>query len=143
MVSPRNTHHVSKISQAIEKMLPGSFPASSSNFSAHCLVSLVASSPAVTAFASLNQSGDQDASCKSCMINVGLDYLFRAYWYTSPLGITLDTVSVVVTKYNNTAVTKRSTVYGDSDLINVSSVSEAQSIQFPWDMPWAMIVMTF
>ena len=104
------------------------FPASSSNLSAHGSVSPVASSPAVTASASLTQSGDQVASCNACVIMVGWDGLFRAYWYNSSIDITLDTVSVVVTKYNNTAVTKSSTVYGDIDPVNVSTVSEAQSI---------------
>ena len=52
----------------------------------------------------------------------------RSYWYNSSIGIPLETVSVVVTKYNNTAVTKDSTVYGDINSVNVSTVAEAQSI---------------
>lgn len=35
---------------------------------------------------------------------------------------------MVATKYNNTAITMSSIVYGDIDSINVSSVAEAQSI---------------
>ena len=68
------------------------------------------------------------ASCNPCLIIVDRDVLFRAFWYNSSIGITLDTVSVIVTKYNNTAITKSSTVYGDLDLVNVSSVAEAHSI---------------
>ena len=59
---------------------------------------------------------------------VGWESISRVYWYSSSIGITLDTVSLIVTKYNNTAVTRSSTVYGDIDTVNVSSVAEAQSI---------------
>ena len=66
--------------------------------------------------------------CNPCQIMVGWQSIFRVYWYNSSIGIPLDTVSVAVTKYNNTAITMSSTVYGDIDSINVSSVAEAQSI---------------
>ena len=54
--------------------------------------------------------------------------IFRVYWYNSSIGVTLDTVSLIVTVYNNTAITRTSTVYGDLESVNVSSVAEAQSI---------------
>ena len=40
----------------------------------------------------------------------------------------MDTVSLAVTQYNNTAITRTSTVYGDIDSINMSTVAEVQSI---------------
>ena len=54
--------------------------------------------------------------------------IFRVYWYNLSIDVTLDTVSLIVTKYNNTAITRTSTVYGDLESVNVSSVAEAQSI---------------
>ena len=54
--------------------------------------------------------------------------IFRVYWYNSSIGVTLDTVFLIVTKYNNTAITRTSTVYGDLKSVNASSVAEAQSI---------------
>ena len=54
--------------------------------------------------------------------------IHRVYWYNSSIGVTLDTVFLIVTKYNNTAITRTSTVYGDLNSVNVSNVAEAQSI---------------
>ena len=62
------------------------------------------------------------------MVMAAWDSISRVYWYNSSIGVTLDTVSLVVTKYNNTAITRTSTVYGDLKSVNVSSVAEAQSI---------------
>ena len=59
---------------------------------------------------------------------VAWESIVRVYWYNSSIGITLDTVSLIVTKYNNTAITRTSTMYGDIDSVNVSSVGEVQSI---------------
>ncbi len=51
-------------------------------------------------------------------------------WWDSTLNLTLDTVFVQVTQYNNTAVTHTTTVYEDVSLVNASTLTEAQSIAF-------------
>ena len=53
-----------------------------------------------------------------------------ALWWDSTLNLTLDTVSVLVTQYNNTAVTHTTTIYEDVSLLNISTLKEAQSIAF-------------
>ncbi|KAL8778641.1 MAG: hypothetical protein Q9213_007331 [Squamulea squamosa] len=55
--------------------------------------------------------------------------LSRVYWWNSTVGITLDTVSVVVTQYNNTAITGQTTVFGDLSSVDVDTVSEILEIQ--------------
>ena len=109
-------------------ILIADFPAFGGNLSAHASISSVASSPTVTASASLSRSVEQVADCNPCMIVAAWSSISRVYWYSSSLGITLDTVSLAVTQYNNTAITRTSTVYGDIDSINLSTVAEAQSI---------------
>lgn len=85
-------------------------------------------SPAVTAFACLTQSGDQVAVCNPCQIVAAWKSISRVYWYNSSKGITLDTTFVIVTKYNDTAITMSSTAYADLHSVNPSTVAEAQSI---------------
>ncbi|KAL8951259.1 MAG: hypothetical protein Q9222_002761 [Ikaeria aurantiellina] len=71
------------------------------------------------------------SSCPPCQILAsGGGFLSRAYWWNSTLGLTLDTVSVVITQYNNTAITGRTTVYGDLKSVQAITVSEAVDIQY-------------
>ena len=51
-----------------------------------------------------------------------------ALWWDSTLNLTLDTISVLVTQYNNTAVTRTTTIYEDVSSINISTLTEGQSI---------------
>ena len=53
-----------------------------------------------------------------------------ALWWDSTLNLALDTISVLVTQYNNTAVTRTTTVYEDVSSVNISTLSQAQSIAF-------------
>lgn len=53
-----------------------------------------------------------------------------ALWWTSSLSLTLDTVSVLVTQYNNTAVTSTTTIYEDFKSVNIITMKEAQSMAF-------------
>lgn len=53
-----------------------------------------------------------------------------ALWWTSSLSLTLDTVSVLVTQYNNTAVIRTTTIYEDSKSVNITTMKEAQSMAF-------------
>lgn len=53
-----------------------------------------------------------------------------ALWWDSTLNLTLDTISVLVTQYNNTAVTRTTTIYEDVSSLNISTVTEAQSLAF-------------
>ena len=49
-------------------------------------------------------------------------------WWDSTLNLTLDTISVLITRYNNTAVTRTTTIYQDLSSVNASTLTEAQSI---------------
>lgn len=53
-----------------------------------------------------------------------------ALWWDSTLNLTLDTVSILVTQYNNTFVTHTTTIYEDVSSINISTFSQGQSIAF-------------
>ena len=53
-----------------------------------------------------------------------------ALWWTSSLSLTLNTVSVLVTQYNNTAVTRTTTLYEDVKSVNITTMKEAQSMAF-------------
>ncbi|KAL8708682.1 MAG: hypothetical protein Q9220_006507 [cf. Caloplaca sp. 1 TL-2023] len=71
------------------------------------------------------------SSCPPCQILAsGGGFLERVYWWNSTLGLTLDTVSVVITQYNDTAITGRTTVYGDLSSVKATTVSEALDIQY-------------
>lgn len=50
------------------------------------------------------------------------------FWWDSTLNLTLDTISVLVTQYNNTAVTRTTTIYEDVSLLNASTMTDAQSL---------------
>jgi len=87
------------------------------------------SSATTTSPSSATPSGD----CPQCQINLlgnagkGVP-LVRFGWWSSTLGLTLDTISIVVTKYNNTAITATKTIHGDVSSLDTSTVSEALSI---------------
>ncbi|KAL8683255.1 MAG: hypothetical protein Q9186_000757 [Xanthomendoza sp. 1 TL-2023] len=49
----------------------------------------------------------------------------RVNWWNTTVGVTLDTVSVIVTQYNNTAVTGRKTIFGH---LNSSAPATAEEI---------------
>lgn len=53
-----------------------------------------------------------------------------ALWWTSSLSLTLNTVSVLITQYNNTAVTRTTTIYEDFKSVNITTMKEAQSMAF-------------
>ena len=59
---------------------------------------------------------------------VAFSSLNRVYWYDSTIGLTLDTVSVLVNQYNNTAITTSSTIHGNAGAVNASTVSETKSL---------------
>lgn len=59
---------------------------------------------------------------------VAFNSLSRVYWYDSTIGLTLDTVSVLVNQYNNTAITTSSIIHGNAGAVNASTVSETKSL---------------
>ena len=66
--------------------------------------------------------------CPACQVfpsNLGLT---QVSWYKGQISLTLHTVSVVVTQYNNSAVTSTTTILGDLNALNASTISEAMSI---------------
>ena len=70
--------------------------------------------------------------CPPCQIHAsaGGNFLSRVYWYNWTLALTLDTISVIVMQYNDTAVTERSTVHGDFNTLNPRNITEAQDLQY-------------
>lgn len=85
-------------------------------------------SPTITTIPSLSQAGNRSSDCNPCQIIIAFTGLNRIYWYSSTLSLTLDTVSEAITKYNNTAVTSTTTIYGNLNSVNLSTVAEASSI---------------
>ena len=53
-----------------------------------------------------------------------------ALWWTSSINLTVDTVSVLVTRYNNTAVTRTTTIHKELSSFNASTMSDVQSSVF-------------
>lgn len=84
--------------------------------------------PTITTSPSLTQAGNQSSDCNPCQIIIAFTGLDRIYWYSSTLSLTLDTVSEAITKYNNTAITSTTTIYGNLNSVNLSTVAEASSI---------------
>ena len=105
------------------------FSAFGGNLSSHASISSRASSPTVTASASLTRSKDQVADCNRCQIMAAWKHLTRYSRYSSAIGITLATTYVAVTKYNNTSITWTGSAWGDIGSVNVSTVVEAQLIR--------------
>lgn len=75
-------------------------------------------------------SAVSNVTCPQCQIVARYGPLSRALWWDSTLNLTLDTISVLVTQYNDTAVTRTTTIYDDVSSINTSALTEAQSIAF-------------
>ena len=56
-------------------------------------------------------------------------YLSQVIWYNSTIGVPLDTISVVLSQYNNSVLTSTSTVYGDLSSLSGTMLPQAVSIQ--------------
>jgi hypothetical protein len=73
-------------------------------------------------------------NCSPCAINADaapFGGLQQVLWYNESISLTLDTVSIYVTTYNEsnaTAITRYSTIYGDVSTLNVDNIPAAQSI---------------
>ena len=52
----------------------------------------------------------------------------RYYWYNSTLGLTLDTVSIIVTQYNNTAISRTTTIHGDVNSLDINTITTVTDI---------------
>ncbi|KAI4273895.1 MAG: hypothetical protein LQ337_004307 [Flavoplaca oasis] len=72
------------------------------------------------------------SQCPPCQVypSAAGSFLSRVYWYNSTISLTLDTLSVVVTQYNKTALTQTSTIYGNFSTISPYDVPEAQDLQY-------------
>lgn len=72
--------------------------------------------------------------CPPCqiLVSVGDGGMSRVFWFNSTLGLTLDTVSVVVIQYNNsTAITRTTTVLGDVNTLDPRNITEVQDLRYP------------
>ena len=56
-------------------------------------------------------------------------YLSQVIWYNSTIGLPLDTVSIVLSQYNNSVLTSTTTVYGDLAPLSGTTLPQAVSIQ--------------
>ena len=81
----------------------------------------------ITSAASIVSASSQFI-CPQCQILPRDAPLSHLVWWNSTLELTLDTVSVLITQYNDTAVTRTTTIYQDVSLLNSSTVTEALSI---------------
>ena len=55
--------------------------------------------------------------------------LSQVIWYNSTIGLPLDTVSIVLSQYNNSVLTSTTTVYGDLASLSGTTLPQAVSIQ--------------
>ena len=85
--------------------------------------STITSAPSVLPAAS-------NVTCPQCQVIARFGPLSVALWWDKTLNLTLDTISVLVTQYNNTAVTRTTTIYQDVSSLNISTMTEAQSLAF-------------
>lgn len=108
--------------------LPLYVSAIAGNFSVFPTGASGATSPIITTSPSLTQASNVSANCNPCQIMVAWTSISRVYWYGATVDLTLNTVSVFVTQYNNTAITTSSTIYGNVGTVNASTVTEAQSL---------------
>lgn len=52
----------------------------------------------------------------------------RFYWLNSTLSLTLDTISTIVTQYNNTAITRTTIIHSDINSLNISTITTAREV---------------
>ena len=57
------------------------------------------------------------------------DFVSQVIWYNSTIGLPLDTISVVISQYNNSALTSTSTVYGDLASLSGTTLPQVVAIQ--------------
>ena len=53
----------------------------------------------------------------------------KVIWYETPVAITLDTVSVILSKYRNTTITSSTTIHGNLQTLNASKIPVEASLQ--------------
>ncbi|KAL8755127.1 MAG: hypothetical protein Q9199_003859 [Rusavskia elegans] len=73
--------------------------------------------------------------CPPCqiLVSAGDGGMSRVFWWNSTLDLTLDTVSVVVTQYNSTAITRTTTVFGDVNSLDPLNITEVQNLRYSFD----------
>ena len=72
------------------------------------------------------------SSCAPCLVFAsegGANILSKVIWYETPVPVTLDTVSIVLSQYNNATITSSTTIYGDIRKLNGSQVPAEASLQ--------------
>ncbi|KAL8889911.1 MAG: hypothetical protein Q9215_002893 [Flavoplaca cf. flavocitrina] len=75
--------------------------------------------------------------CPPCqvLISAGGGGMSRVFWWNSTLDLTLNTVSVIVTQYNSTAITGSTTIFGNLNSVDAYDISEAREIQYLFNNP--------
>ena len=92
-------------------------------------ISSPSSVPTITSAPS-TVSGASNVTCPQCQVVARYGPLSVNLWWDSTLNLTLDTISVLVTQYNNTAVTRTTTIYEDVSSLNVSTMTDIQAMAF-------------
>lgn len=72
------------------------------------------------------------SGCPPCLVFVsegGANMLSKVVWYETPVPVTMDTVSVVLSQYRNTTITSSTTIHGDLQKLNGTRVPAEQSLR--------------
>lgn len=85
-------------------------------------------SPVTITSAPSTISAASNVTCPQCQVVARYGPLQVNFWWDSTLNLTLDTISILVTQYNNTAVTRTSTIYEDVSSLNASTMTDVQSL---------------
>ncbi|KAL8784852.1 MAG: hypothetical protein Q9195_008869 [Heterodermia aff. obscurata] len=83
--------------------------------------------------AATNISSSAVDSCSRCHVYPIYDFpqgpgLVRVSWYSGEVSLTLATVSILLTQYDNYTVTRTTTIQNDVNTLNVSTISEVVSL---------------
>ena len=73
------------------------------------------------------------SSCAPCFVFAsegGANILSKVIWYETPVPITLDTVSVILSEFKNTTITASATFYGDVQKLNGSQIPAESSLRY-------------
>ncbi|KAL6713850.1 hypothetical protein ACLMJK_008344 [Lecanora helva] len=79
------------------------------------------------------ETSSSSLACEPCLIFAsegGANILSKVIWYETPVPVTLDTVSVVVSIFKDITITGSSTVYGDIQKLNGSQVPAEASLRY-------------
>ena len=69
------------------------------------------------------------SGCPVCVVMPSAFSLSQVIWYNSTVGLPLDTVSIVLSQYNNTVLTSTTTVHGDLASLSGTTLPQAVAVE--------------